>query len=175
MFRAEDTSRANYRSLFEYAAGAEARLAQDRRLAYYEQVLPEMLTRVKGLPLMYQTYSKGWNPADNRPEFIVKRLVPDLDKPIYITDEEGNKIQKGFEKQDLVMETDEDIPAFMTRKGRFKGQHGFNKGFSYLAPIYHVERDQMPFVLVDLDIDRADFSKIAWGRLLTAVTKVYDW
>tara|TARA_R110001592_G_scaffold11793_2_gene57691 strand:- start:2829 stop:12416 length:9588 start_codon:yes stop_codon:yes gene_type:complete len=175
MFRAEDTSRANYRSLFEYAAGAEARLAQDRRLAYYEQVLPEMLTRVKGLPLMYQTYSKGWNPADNRPEFIVKRLVPDLDKPIYITDDEGNKIQKGFEKQDLVMETDEDIPAFMTRKGRFKGQHGFNKGFSYLAPIYHVERDQMPFVLVDLDIDRADFSKIAWGRLLTAVTKVYDW
>ena len=175
MFRAEDTSRANYRSLFEYAAGAEARLAQDRRLAYYEQVLPEMLTRVKGLPLMYQTYSKGWNPADNRPEFIVKRLVPDLDKPIYITDDEGNKIQKGFEKQDLVMETDEDIPAFMTRKGRFKGQHGFNKGFSYLAPIYHVERDQMPFVLVDLDIDRADFSKAAWNRLLTAVTKVYDW
>ena len=63
----------------------------------------------------------------------------------------------------------------MTRKGRFKGQHGFNKGFSYLAPIYHVERDQMPFVLVDLDIDRADFSKAAWNRLLTAVTKVYDW
>ncbi len=175
LFHAEDKSRANYRSLFEYAAGAEARLAQDRRLAYYEQVLPEMLTRVKGLPLMYQTYSKGWNPADKRPEFIVKRLVPDLDKPIYITDDEGNKVQKGFEKQDLVMETDEDIPAFMTRKGRFKGQHGFNKGFSYLAPIYHVERDQMPFVLVDLDIDRADFSKIAWGRLLTAVTKVYDW
>ena len=175
MFRAEDTSRANYRSLFEYAAGAEARLAQDRRLAYYEQVLPEMLTRVKGLPLMYQTYSKGWNPADKRPEFIVKRLVPDLDKPIYITDDEGNKVQKGFEKQDLVMETDEDIPAFMARKGRFKGQHGFNKGFSYLAPIYHVERDQMPFVLVDLDIERADFSKVAWGRLLTAVTKVYDW
>ena len=175
MFRAEDTSRANYRSLFEYAAGAEARLAQDRRLAYYEQVLPEMLTRVKGLPLMYQTYSKQWTPESPKDAFWVKRRVPDLSKPIYITDDDGNKIQKGFETQDLVMETDEDIPSFMTRKGRFKGQHGFNKGFSYLAPIYHVERDQMPFVLVDLDIDRADFSEAAWNRLLTAVTKVYDW
>ncbi len=47
-FQAEDTSSANYRSLFEYAVGDEARLAQDRRLAYYEQVLPEMLARVKG-------------------------------------------------------------------------------------------------------------------------------
>ena len=88
-----------------------------------------MLARVKGLPLMYQTYSKRWSPEDNRPQFIVKRLVPN---------ENGDKI-------DIVMESDQDITDFMARKGRFKGQHGFNKGFSYLAPIYHVERDEMPF------------------------------
>ena len=159
LFRAEDTSRANYRSLFEYAVGDEARLAQDRRLAYYEQVLPEMLARVKGLPLMYQTYSKRWSPEDNRPQFIVKRLVPN---------ENGDKI-------DIVMESDQDITDFMARKGRFKGQHGFNKGFSYLAPIYHVERDEMPFIQVDLDIDQADFGKQAWSRLLEAVEQVYNW
>ena len=175
LFRAEDTSRANYRSLFEYAVGDEARLAQDRRLAYYEQVLPKMLARVKGLPLMYQTYSKQWTPESPKDAFIVKRRVPDLSKPIYITDDEGNKVQKGFETQDLVVENDEDIAAFMTRKGRFKGQHGFNKGFSYLAPIYHVQRDEMPFIQVDLDIDQADFGKQAWSRLLRAVEQVYTW
>jgi len=139
LFRAEDTSRANYRSLFEYAVGDEARLAQDRRLAYYEQVLPEMLARVKGLPLMYQTYSKQWTPESPRQQFVVKRLVPDFSKPIYEEDEDGKQVLKGYEKQDLVMESDQDIADFMARKGRFKGQHGFNKGFSYLAPIYHVQ------------------------------------
>ena len=104
LFRAEDTSRANYRSLFEYAVGDEARLAQDRRLAYYEQVLPEMLARVKGLPLMYQTYSKQWTPESSRKQFVVKRLVPDFSKPIYEEDEDGNQVLKGYEKQDLVME-----------------------------------------------------------------------
>jgi len=99
LFRAEDTSRANYRSLFEYAVGDEARLAQDRRLAYYEQVLPEMLARVKGLPLMYQTYSKRWSPEDNRPQFIVKRLVPN---------EDGDKI-------DIVMESDQEFNATRCR------------------------------------------------------------
>tara|TARA_A100001201_G_scaffold42714_1_gene43473 strand:+ start:9254 stop:15781 length:6528 start_codon:yes stop_codon:yes gene_type:complete len=175
LFRAEDTSRANYRSLFEYAVGDEARLAQDRRLAYYERVLPEMLARVKGLPLMYQTYSKQWTPESSRKQFVVKRLVPDFSKPIYEEDEEGNQVLKGYEKQDLVMESDQDIADFMARKGRFKGQHGFNKGFSYLAPIYHVQRDEMPFIQVDLDIDQADFGKQAWSRLLEAVEQVYNW
>ena len=175
LFRAEDTSRANYRSLFEYAVGDEARLAQDRRLAYYEQVLPEMLARVKGLPLMYQTYSKQWTPESSRKQFVVKRLVPDFSKPIYEEDEDGNQVLKGYEKQDLVMESDQDIADFMARKGRFKGQHGFNKGFSYLAPIYHVQRDEMPFIQVDLDIDQADFGKQAWSRLLGAVEQVYNW
>jgi len=175
MFRAEDTTRANYRSLFEYAAGVEARLAQDRRLAYYHKVLPELLLRVKGVPLMYTTYSKGWNPDSNRDAFIVKRRVPDLSKPIYIEDEEGNKVQKGYTTQDFVIEDDEDANDFMIRNGRFKGQHGFNKGFGYLAPVYHVERDEMPFIQVDLDIDRADFKKPAWNKLLRAVIKVYDW
>ena len=175
MFRAEDTTRANYRSLFEYAAGVEARLAQDRRLAYYHKVLPELLHRVKGLPLMYTTYSKGWNPDSNREAFIVKRRVPDLSKPLYIEDDEGNTIQKGYKTQDFVIEGDEDVNDFMIRKNRFKGQHGFNKGFGYLAPVYHVERDEMPFIQVDLDIDQADFKKPAWNKLLQAVTKVYDW
>jgi hypothetical protein len=175
MFKAEDTTRANYRSLFEYASGVEARLAQDRRLDYYHKVLPELLLRVKGIPLMYTTYSKGWNPDSNRDAFIVKRRVPDLSKPIYIEDEEGNKVQKGYDTQDFVIEDDEDANDFMIRKGRFKGQHGFNKGFGYLAPVYHVERDEMPFIQVDLDIDRADFKKPAWNKLLRAVIKVYDW
>ena len=159
LFQAEDTSNADYRSLFEYAAGDEARLAQDRRLAYYQKVLPKMLPRVKDLPLMYQTYSKRWKPDTNKPAFIVKRLVPN---------EKDDKI-------DIKMNSDQDITDFMTRKGRFKGHHGFNKGFAYLAPIYHVERDQMPFIQVDLDIEGANFNPQAWNKLIRAVIKVYDW
>ncbi|HIE85134.1 MAG TPA: hypothetical protein EYQ00_15415, partial [Dehalococcoidia bacterium] len=105
----------------------------------------------------------------------MKRRVPDLSKPLYIEDDEGNKIQKGYTTQDFVIESEEDVNDFMIRKNRFKGQHGFNKGFGYLAPVYHVERDEMPFIQVDLDIDRADFKKPAWNKLLQAVTKVYDW
>lgn len=156
---ARDTPKADYRVLFDYADGAEARLAQDRRHDYYQRVLPEMLKRLYGVPLAYDTYSKRWTPDSGKAPFWFRRNV---------TSPTGEKIP-------LQLNDAQDVVDFMTRQGLYKGQNGFNRGFGYLAPVFHQTRDQSPYLFVDLDVERPQFRGKSWRQLVKTTQRVHQW
>ena len=156
---ARDKPKADYRVLFDYADGAEARLAQDRRHDYYQRVLPEMLKRLYGVPLAYDTYSKRWTPDSGKAPFWFRRNV---------TSPTGEKIP-------LKLNDAQDVVDFMTRQGHYKGQNGFNRGFGYLAPVFHQTRDQSPYLFVDLDVERPQFRGKSWRQLVKTTQRVHQW
>ena len=156
---ARDKPKADYRVLFDYADGAVAHLAQDRRHDYYQRVLPEMLKRLYGVPLAYDTYSKRWTPDSGKAPFWFRRNV---------TSSTG-------EKTPLMLNDAQDVVDFMTRQGLYKGQNGFNRGFGYLAPVFHQTRDQSPYLFVDLDVERPQFRGKSWRQLVKTTQRVYQW